>query len=287
MMGAARPSKDFDWTERGVRSSNEFLRRLFATVEGFAAGDLPTTDAGDRPVDAYLAREVDATIAAATDGYEAFRFNEALREARGLVSLLGQYREYTTPDADTFERGLRTAVRLLAPVAPHVTEECWEHLGGDGLVAEAAWPEPEGEIEGYAAERRLVENTRDDVRDILEVAGIDEPETIEIAVAPEWRHRALEVAIEADDDVVGSVMADEELREHGEAAADYAKDLAAEHQALSESLAPEREFDALDRAAWLLDREFDAEIVLERAIGTGDLADRARPGRPAIEIHEG
>ena len=89
MMGAARPSKDFDWTERGVRSSNEFLRRLFGTVENFADGDLATTDAGDRPVDAYLAREIDASIVEATAGYEAFRFNEALREARGLVSLLG------------------------------------------------------------------------------------------------------------------------------------------------------------------------------------------------------
>jgi leucyl-tRNA synthetase len=288
MMSAARPSKDFDWTERGVRSSNEFIRRLLGTVERFADGDLPTTDAGDRPVDAYLAREIDASIVEATAGYEAFRFNEALREARGLVSLLGQYREYTTPDAETFERGLRAAVGLLAPVAPHVAEESWATLGNEGFVAEAAWPEPAEEAGEYDAERRLVENTREDVRDIIDVAGIEDPETIEVAVAPEWKHRALRVAIEADDDVVGTVMADDELRTHGEAAADYAKDLAPEHQALSEPLSPDREYDALDRATWLLDREYDAAIVIERADeASEDLAGKARPGRPAIEIHEG
>ncbi|EMA55530.1 MULTISPECIES: leucine--tRNA ligase [Halococcus] len=288
MMGAARPAKDFDWTERGVRSSNEFIRRLFGTVEAFTDGDLSTTDAGDRPIDAYVAREIDATIAEATGGYEAFRFNEALREARGLVSLLGQYREYTTPDTATFERGLRTAVRLLAPVAPHVAEESWATLGNEGFVAEAAWPDPDGGVEDYAAERRLVENTREDVRDILDVAGIENPETIEVAVAPEWKHRALDVAIEADDDVVGTVMADEELRTHGEDAADYAKDLAANPQALSETLAPDHEYDALERASWLLDREFDATIVLERAAeAPDDLVSKARPGRPAIEIREG
>ena len=222
MMGAARPSKDFDWTERGVRSSNEFIRRLLGTVERFADGDLPTTDAGDRPVDAYLAREIDASIVEATAGYEAFRFNEALREARGLVSLLGQYREYTTPDAETFERGLRTAVGLLAPVAPHVAEESWATLGNEGFVAEAAWPEPAEEAGEYDAERRLVENTREDVRDIIDVAGIEDPETIEVAVAPEWKHRALRVAIEADDDVVGTVMADDELRTHGESGSESA-----------------------------------------------------------------
>ncbi|PSQ67548.1 MAG: leucine--tRNA ligase, partial [Halobacteriales archaeon SW_9_67_24] len=202
MMGAARPSKDFDWTERGVRSSNEFIRRLLGTVENFADGDLATTDAGERPVDAYVAREIDASIVEATAGYESFRFNEALREARGLVSLLGQYREYTTPDADTFERGLRAAVGLLAPVAPHVAEESWAALGNEGFVAETAWPEPAEEVREYDAERRLVENTREDVRDIIDVAGIENPERIEVAVAPEWKHRALRVAIEADDDVV-------------------------------------------------------------------------------------
>jgi leucyl-tRNA synthetase len=31
-------------------------------------------------------------------------------------------------------------VRLVAPMAPHVAEEAWAALGGDGLVAEAAWP---------------------------------------------------------------------------------------------------------------------------------------------------
>ncbi|PSQ65383.1 MAG: leucine--tRNA ligase, partial [Halobacteriales archaeon SW_9_67_24] len=201
---------------------------------------------------------------------------------------LGQYREYTTPDAETFERGLRTAVGLLAPVAPHVAEESWATLGNEGFVAEAAWPKPAEEAGEYDAERGLVENTREDVRDIIDIAGIEDPETIEVAVAPEWKHRALRVAIEADDDVVGTVMADDELRTHGEAAADYAKDLAPEHQALSEPLSPDREYDALDRATWLLDREFDAEIVLERAAeASEELASKARPGRPAIEIHEG
>ncbi|EMA43936.1 leucyl-tRNA ligase [Halococcus morrhuae DSM 1307] len=287
VMGAARPSKDFDWTERGVRSSNEFIERLLGMVEAFAADETTTTDAGERPIDEYVAREIDATIDEASAGYENFRFNDALREARGLVSLLRRYREQATPDEHTFERGLHTAVRLFAPVTPHVTEECWTALGEDGFVAAADWPEAAHDAD-HEAERQLVANTREDVRHILDVANIEEPAAIEVVVAPEWKHRALDVAIASDEDVVGSVMADEELRERGEAAADYAKDLAERHQSLTEALTPAAEFAALERATWLFEREFDAEIRLERASDApDDVARTATPGRPAIEIHEG
>lgn len=286
MMGAARPAKDFDWTDRGVRSSNEFLERLLGMTEAFAAETTQTATAGDRPIDEYVRREIDAAIAEATGGYESFRFNEALREARSLVSLLRQYREQATPDVDTFERGLRTVVRLLAPVVPHVTEECWDALGGEGFVAEADWPTP-GIDADYETERALVENTREDVRHIVDVADIQSPEEIEVVVAPEWKHRALDIAIDSDGDVVGDVMADEDLRERGEAAAEFAKDLAEEHQSLTGALAPENEFATLERAEWLFEREFSTDVRLERpADAPEDLVRQSKPGRPAIRVHE-
>jgi len=91
----------------------------------------------------------------------------------------------------------------------------------------------------------------------------------------------------ADEDVVGTVMRDEDLRERGEEAADFAKTLAAERQSLTEQLPPERERDALARAAWLLEREFDAEVVVQPADDADpDLASKAEPGRPSIDIRE-
>jgi leucyl-tRNA synthetase len=286
MMSVAGPETEFNWTERGVRSNNEFIQRLFEMVEAFAADTTATMDAGEHAIDEYVAREIDATIAETTTGYESFRFDEALREARSLVSLLRQYREQATPDSTTFERGLRTVVRLLAPVVPHVTEECWDALGGDGFVATADWPATESDAD-HEAERQLVESTREDVRHIIDVADISSPKEIEIAVAPDWKHRALDIAIDSDGDVVGSVMADEDLRERGEAAADYAKDLAEEHQSLTRALAPETEFAALERAEWLFEREFDADVCLERAgEAPDDLVRQSRPSRPAIQVHE-
>jgi len=283
MMSAAQPERDFDWSASGVESAREFLDTVYRLVT-----ERPT-DAGesDPAVDEYVAREVDATVATATDEYEALTFNNALSEARGLASLLVRYRDDATPDVDTLERGLSALVRLLAPVAPHVAEELWADLGHDGFVAEASWPNPERDVSDHDLERALVENTREDVRHIVDIADIEDPAEVEIVVAPEWMHTALDIAREADGNVMGAVMGNEELQQHGDAAASYARDLMESAEALPDVLSPDEEYEALKRAAWLVENEFDADVTIERAEDApDDVARKARPGRPAIQVHE-
>jgi len=284
MLEAAQPEKDFDWTEEGARSAHEFLQGVYALTTDIPTGDAADADGDRDPIDEYVAREITATASTATAEFEAFRFNHALQAVRELVSLVRRYRDETTPDPAVVERGVEVVTKLLAPVAPHAAEEMWDELGHDGLVAEADWPAADPPA-GYDVERRLVENTREDVRDIVDVAGIDDPEEIAIAVAPEWKHAVHELARESDaDNLVGAVMGDERFRQHGEAAADFAKDLQAEREALAETLAPDDERAALERAAWLIEREFDADVTVLSADDAGEFAADARPGRPAIRI---
>ena len=284
IMEAAQPEKEFAWSAEGVQASHDFLRNVHDLTAQFAAGEIDTGEGG--AVADYVDREIDAAVATATGEFEAFRFNHAMQAVRELVALLQRYRGHGEPDAGTVERGLAVTAALLAPVAPHVAEEVWELLDRDGLVAETDWPEATPPAD-YDVERRLVENTREDVRDIVDVAGIDEPEEIVVTVAPAWKHRVLELAMEADGDVVPTVMQDEDLRQHGEAAADYAKDLAAQGGGLQVALAPEREAAALERAAWLLREEFDAHVTVRTAEeAPEDEVEQARPGRPAIDVRE-
>jgi leucyl-tRNA synthetase len=139
--------------------------------------------------------------------------------------------------------------------------------------------------EGYEKEARLVENTQEDVREIRDVAGIDDVERVRVIVAPDWKHRALELALEAEDDVMGAIMSEDEIREHGDEAASYGQYLQKNHRSLERELGAEREKEALERAEWLFEMEFDAEVVVERAEESdSERAGKARPGKPAIEI---
>jgi len=283
MLNAAQPEKAFDWTDDGAQSAHDFLQNVYGLAVAYAAGAIDTGDGG--AIDEYVAREIDGAVATATEEFERFRFNHALQAVRELLALLRRYADHTDPRAETFERGLETVTKLLAPVAPHTAEEVWHELGNTELVATAEWPVADTP-EGYNTARLLVENTREDVRDIVDVAGIEEPQHIEIAVAPDWKHHARQRARELDGNVVGQLMSDERLQTHGEAATDYAKELArAGH--IDEQLPPDRERAVLSRASWLLEREFGADVTIYRpGDAPADLAARATPGRPGIRIEE-
>ena len=321
IMQAARPERAFDWSEEGVRSTNRFLTRLKGMVEAFDADEAtserdgeaqrvsedraaesfetaePPRDDGSReassepPRDAvaeYVADEIDAAVAVATEEYDDLTFNVALREAQELVATLRQYREFAEPHADTFERGLDAAVRLLAPVVPHLAEELYDELGGEGFAVEVEWPSADADRETVEKRRDLVENTREDVRQIVEVAGIEDPERIDIVVTPEWKFEALGIAVESDaDDLISELMQESAIREQGDAAASYGQDLQAEREALSMTLSPDEEHEALVAATWLVEREFDAPVRVVRAAEADDETPRkAEPGRPAIDIVE-
>ncbi|ESS12470.1 MAG: leucyl-tRNA synthetase [uncultured archaeon A07HR60] len=284
MMRAAQPERDFDWSEEGVRSTYQFLTQ-FRDLVAESVADPPT---GDRDAIArYVADETDAAVAIATEEYDSLTFNTALREAQGLVRTLRQYRAFTDPHGPTFRQGLDIAVRLLAPVVPHLAEELWEMLDRDGLVADTSWPTAEVARETAEEQRRLIDTTREDIRDIIGIADIDDPERINIAVTPHWKFEALEIATATDaDNLIGRLMNEPQIRERGDQAADYGAELQQRREALTPSLPPETEEAALEAASWLVEREFGAEVSVLSGADAGDLASDAEPGRPAINIVE-
>ena len=75
----------------------------------------------------------------------AFRFNRAVARVRALTNALAALDDL--PGAGQVMReGLETAVRLLAPVVPHLAEEAWRRLGHDGWLASEPWPAPEAAL---------------------------------------------------------------------------------------------------------------------------------------------
>jgi leucyl-tRNA synthetase len=288
VLSAAHPEQDFEWTAKKVSTAYDLQQTVYRLVREYVEGDAEATRDEHAPHDAYLERELDRTIAAVSDDYDRFRFHRVVSEIRGLTRLLRRYRAYETPYKYPYERGLRVLARFVAPITPFLGEELWSTLGEPGLVAEANWPEPLQESSAYRAERELVRQTLDDVRGITDVVGIDTPETIELVVAQPWKYRAYEVARAADPDeaVVGQVMADDEVRTHGEAAAEYAAEIADRKPGLEPVLDSERELGLFERAAWLFEEEFGAAVVVRAATDAADddLARKAKPGKPAIHI---
>ena len=80
-------------------------------------------------------RKLHRTIAAVGEAIEALQFNKAVAQLYELTSAIEK-----APPSATRDEAVRTLIRLVAPMAPHLAEEAWAALGGEGMVADAAWP---------------------------------------------------------------------------------------------------------------------------------------------------
>ena len=86
---------------------------------------------------------------------------------------------------DAWVEAIETLLKLLAPIAPHVTEELWHHLGHGSSVHLQSWPEwdPDLLVEETVT---MVIQVNGKVRDRVEVpADISEEDAIEVALAGE------------------------------------------------------------------------------------------------------
>ncbi|THE64650.1 leucine--tRNA ligase [Salinadaptatus halalkaliphilus] len=292
VLSAAHPEQDFEWTANNVRGAYDLQQTLYGMATDFV--DEGETRLDTTAHDEYVRREIDRTIAAVTEEYERFRFHRAATEIRELARLLRRYRAYDTPQDECYRRGLLTLAALISPMAPHLGEELWNKLRGDGLVVEADWPEPESDVTDYATERRFVETALSDVRDIVDVAAIDEPERIDLVVAPEWKYRVVDLAVDsASDDSSTSESLVDRTRSAGVDAPDdealeaFVGDLEQRRtrRGIERPLGAEDERRILERASWLIVDEFDTDVVIRRAETGDELGEKARPGKPAIRIH--
>lgn len=131
------PERDVEWTESGVIGAWRFSNKIWALVSETQPMD-PMAIAAEAQGEALeLRRFAHKALENITAGIESFRFNTSVAQIYELTNAL---RKYSGHDAAKAE-GLGILIRALAPFMPHLAEECWAHLGGDGLCYHAPWPQ--------------------------------------------------------------------------------------------------------------------------------------------------
>jgi len=146
---ASPPEKDLEWSEQGVEGSFRFLGRLWRIFDEYvedirgaapAAGPLELTD----DVKA-LRRKTHQTIRKVSQDIEdRFHFNTAVSAVMELVNVLYSVKHPAKDNRTALSvvrEALETAILLLTPIVPHITEELWERLGKDKPAADMPWPD--------------------------------------------------------------------------------------------------------------------------------------------------
>jgi leucyl-tRNA synthetase len=132
------PDQDAEWNDRGVDGVARFLHRVWRLV----VGEEDEIIAGTAPVSVEdLSRKRHETIEKVTRDVETFHFNTAMSALMELANAMQDYLQAGGQRNETWDSVCRDMTRLLGPFAPHLAEELWERLGGEGLVVFQPWPE--------------------------------------------------------------------------------------------------------------------------------------------------
>ncbi len=117
--GSAAP-----WSDSSMKGCKRFLDRV-AELEGIANGKGVTPE---------LESAFHKVIKKVTLDIEELKFNTAIASMMGLVNKIAEVGKITQDE-------LKILVTLLCPFAPHICEEIWEKIDGEGLCSVAPWPE--------------------------------------------------------------------------------------------------------------------------------------------------
>ncbi len=154
--------KEKIWNTDGVSGCRRFLNRFF---------EVATSEKVSSESDEEGMRLAHRLVHGVTEDLERLLFNTAISKMMEYVNAMMKLSSY--PKA-----GIKMAVQVLAPFAPHLAEELWQHLGEQGCIAFAPWPESDPR---YLVEEQVtyVVQVNGKVRASLDLAKEEDQATVE------------------------------------------------------------------------------------------------------------
>lgn len=122
------PGADYDFPEDGIgeigRVAYSWLTRVWRILQ----------EVSDDPPSEAIDRSINRTIRAVTDDFDSFSYNTAIARLMEMVN------EFSKLDAPPPRKAAETFLKLLAPIAPFISEELWHRYGNEASVHFEAWP---------------------------------------------------------------------------------------------------------------------------------------------------
>jgi len=173
------PERDVEWTASGAEASYKFLNRIWSLCDKIGKMD---TQKGQGDDD--LLRAMHHAINDVTAGIDGFAFNTSIAKIYAFSNTLSK----SKAGGAAQKQAIKVLAQLMSPFTPHLAEDIWAHQGGEGLVAQAAWPK--------ADPKMLIEDT---VTMPIQVNG---KRRSQIAVSKDLPKEQVEKLALADDAVI-------------------------------------------------------------------------------------
>ncbi len=188
------PDRDVIWSEAGVEGAHRFVQRLWRLISEAAPAlkgvEAKPASSGDALAVSQAAHK---TLKAVQADYDKLAFNKAVARLYELVNTiagpLGQVAAGTADQATVaaVKDAVTILINLVAPMMPHLAEQCWQEIGGTGLIAQSAWP--------VYGEALVAEN------EVTMPVQINGKKRADLTITPDADQTAIEAAVLALDPV--------------------------------------------------------------------------------------
>ena len=155
MLSDSPPDRDVIWTDEGVQGAARFVQRVWRLIGEIAERTTPSAakpaQFGETAI--ALRKASHRALQAVGADIERLGFNRCVAHIYTLVNAISKALDAAAekPDVDAdlafaLRESAIIATQIMAPMMPHLAEECWRVLACDGLAGEASWPEAETEL---------------------------------------------------------------------------------------------------------------------------------------------
>jgi leucyl-tRNA synthetase len=166
------------WSDVGINGVARWLNRVWDIVHRDPSNLNPRKDESEETV-----RELHQTIRKCHDDLDRFKFNTAIAALMEFSNHLNKIWAESSVDTTTWNECIEKFLLLLAPIAPHISEELWEITGHNYSIHNNSYPIWDDEL---AADKSitLVLQVNGKVRDRIQVApDINEEAAQKLALA--------------------------------------------------------------------------------------------------------
>jgi leucyl-tRNA synthetase len=169
-----------EWSDQGIVGMSRWVNRVWNLVTaGYTANKV------DIDAEKELKRLIHQTVKKVTNDMERFRFNTMLAALMEFTNYLGKVQDVGTVGVSLWNEAITDLLLLLAPTAPHLTEELWEKTGHTYSIHNQSWPKWNEEL-AKEEEVTLVIQVNGKLRDRVTVpVSITEAEARELALGRE------------------------------------------------------------------------------------------------------
>ena len=172
------------WDSQGILGSFRFIQDVWKLGTARYEQSSDDADAAAQASQA-LRRAAHQTMQKVDHDMAAFKWNTSVAALMKLRNAMNEALHAGLVAEEAWKEALEALIKLLAPIAPHITEELWRGLGNDDSVHTQSWPQWDPDLLVDTTVTMVVQ-VNGKVRDRVEVpADISESEAIDVALAAE------------------------------------------------------------------------------------------------------